>query len=438
MPDPLKETVEKLSKNLTEITGKLEPRIQELEALGKGSAEVKELVDKMSIDNAAFVDQIKAVKDAMTKAAEDDAAFREGVSKRLAEGKNSAAFKTPGLRLLEERKEDPEYLAKVRRGSSSIVIRFPHWGLFKGQRDIVPIVIPSPEQIKAITNVQASAGDTVDYMRVPGIVGPGERALIIRDLLPVGTTSSDTVRYVREELVTDSAAPQAGQGVTKAESDFDFEALTCPIETIAHFVVISTQLLDDAIGLQSYIDSRMRYLLLLEEEDQLLNGDGTGNNLNGLNTQATAYNATLETDLAIASPTDIDKVRVAMYQVSSGSEFPPTGVVMNPFNWAGIELTKDTQGRYIFVNPANQTAPRLWGIPVAVTLSQPQHDFLVGSFALGAQVWDRMDAAVAISTEDSTNFRQNLATLRVEERLCITVYRPLAFVTGEFTTGSGA
>ncbi len=442
MPEPknLSETVAKLSKNLVEITGTLEPRIQELEAAGKGSAEVKEVVDKMSVDNAAFVDQIETIQKAIKEAADGEKQFREDMTRKLAEGRTtSAAFKTPGLRLYEKAKEEEDFLAKVQRGQGSIYLRFPHWGLFKSQRDIIPLIIPGGELTKVITNAQASAGDAVDYMRIPGIVGPGERSLIVRDLLPVGTTSSDTVRYVREELVTDNAAPQAGQGVTKGESDFDLEAVTATVQTIAHFVVIATQLLDDAVGLQSYIDSRMRYLLLLEEEDQLLNGDGTGNNLSGLKTEATAYDSALEVTLGISSVTDIDRVRVAMYQVASGSEFPPTGVVMNTLNWAAIELTKDTDGRYIFVNPQNQTAPRLWGIPVAVTLSQPQHDFLVGSFALGAQIWDRMDAAVAISTEDSTNFRQNLATLRVEERLALTTYRPLAFVNGTFgTAGSGS
>ena len=432
----MSDLIKDLQKNLTEIMGDLEPRIKELETSQKGASEDKLIVAKMSEDNAKFVDQLKALQEAAEKADADMEAFQEKVQKRLAEGSGgSAAFKTPGLQVYQQIKDGSQEFLNLKRNQGKGLIEFPHWGLQKQHRDIVPLIVPG--STKAITNASGSAGDTVDYMRVPGIIGPGERSLIVRDLLPTGTTQSDTVRFVRETAVTDNAAPQAGQGVDKGESDFDFTAATATVQTIAHYVVIATQLLDDAVGLQSYIDGRMRYLLLLEEEDQLLNGDGTGNNLSGINTQATAYDATLEATLGLTGATAIDILRVAMYQVVA-SEYPPTGIILNPLNWAEIELTKDTQGRYIFSNPQAAGQPRMWGLPIANTLSQPAGEFTVGSFALGAQIWDRMAAAVAISTEDSDNFRKNLATMRVEERLALTVYRTLAFVNGPFTPASGS
>ncbi len=438
----LQESVDELGRNMKQITEDLEPRIKELEAANEGSAEVKETVAKISEANAGLVDQVKTIQEALKKAEEDAKKQAEDIQKRLAQRASSAAFKSPGMQVLEQLKDLQDEAQKVKRGGGTMVIEVPNWGLAAKSRGQVPQIYADAPGIeaamKAITNASGSAGDTVDYMRVPGIFGPGERALLIRDLIPVGTTSSDTVRFVRETALTDNAAPQGGQGVLKGESDFDFTAATAPVETIAHFVVISTQLLDDAVGLQSYLDGRMRYLLLLEEEDQLLNGDGTSNNLNGIVTQATAYDASLETSLGVSNVQDLDRIRVAMYQVTA-AEYPPTGIVMNPFNWTAIEMLKDGDNRYLFVNPANATAPRMWGLPVSVTLSMPQHEFLVGSFALGAQIWDRMQAAMAISTEDSDNFRKNLATLRVEERLALTVYRTASFVSGDFgTAGSGS
>lgn len=442
--EKLEKQIGELQQNLDKIIGEHEPRIKELEDAGVGTAELKETVEKMSKANADLVDEIKAIQEAAKQAEDDFTKMKEDVQARLARaGKSqSAAFKTAGMLVAQDMLENENDWAKVKRGGSGRVFQMKRFGLSMKHREILPQILAGDmdkeELLKAITNASGSAGDTVDYMRIPGIFGPGQRNLLIRDLFPVGTTQSDTVRFVRETAVTDNAAPQAGQGATKGESDFDFTATSVPIETIAHFVVVATQLLDDAVGLQSYLDMRMRYLLLLEEENQLLNGDGTSNNLNGVVTQATAYDSSLETSLGITSVQDLDRIRVAMYQVVA-SEYPPTGIVINPFNWAAIEMLKDSDNRYLFVNPANATSPRMWGLPVSVSLSMPQHEFLVGSFALGGSIWDRQAASVAISTEDSTNFRQNLATIRMEERLALTIYRTLAFVTGDFSTaGSGS
>ena len=397
----LKTAVEALQKNLTDTLTDLEPRIKELEAKELGSAEVKETVAKMSEDNAKFVDQIKAITEAMKQAEEDEKAFKEDIQKRLAQraSANSAAFKSAGLHVAEAIAKDINPFQKLKRAAGqSHVIEFKHFGLSQKHRQIVPQMMLDKdgdilEQIKMITNADASAGDTIDYMRVPGIFGPGQRNLIVRDLFPIGTTTSDTVRYVVEATVTDNAQSQADQGDTKGESDFTFNATDAPVVTIAHFVVVSTQVLDDAAMMQSYLDGRMRYLLLLEEESQILNGDGTSGSLNGVITQASAYNPGLATQLGVSAVQDVDILRVAMLQVVQ-AEYPPTAHVLNPFNWAAIELLKDTQERYLLAAPQNSTQPRLWGLPVAVSLSMPQGEFLTGSFALGGQIWDRMSAAV--------------------------------------------
>jgi HK97 family phage major capsid protein len=163
------------------------------------------------------------------------------------------------------------------------------------------------------------------------------------------------------------------------------------------------------------------------EENQLLLGGGTGTDLNGIYTQATAYSAST---LTISSPTAIDTLRVALLQASL-AEFPATGIVLHPTDWANIELTKTTDGAYLFANPQSNASQTLWGLPVVATTAITEDKFLVGSFNLGAQIFDRWDADVLISTEDSDNFRKNLVTILAEERLALAVYRPEAFIKGD-------
>ncbi|MEG5435030.1 phage major capsid protein, partial [Enterobacter asburiae] len=129
-------------------------------------------------------------------------------------------------------------------------------------------------------------------MQIPGIIMPGLRRLTIRDLLAQGRISSNALEYVREEVFTNNADVVAEKAL-KPESDITFSKQTANVKTIAHWVQASRQVMDDAPMLQSYVNNRLMYGLALKEEGQLLNGDGTGDNLEGLNKVATAYDTSL-------------------------------------------------------------------------------------------------------------------------------------------------
>jgi HK97 family phage major capsid protein len=271
----------------------------------------------------------------------------------------------------------------------------------------------------------------VNGMRVPGIVAEPNRSLTVRDLLPVGTTGSNLVEFTRELVFTNNAGPQyaspARENVAKPESGITFELATAPVITLAHFIPVSKQVLADAPQLMSYINTRLMYGLKLEEEDQLLNGDGTGGNLSGIlkSGNFTAY------DRAVSGDTAVDTIRRAITQTVL-SNYAADAIVLHPADWEAIELTKTTYGEYVWSNPALAAGPQLWGRRVVPSLSITQGRFLVGAFSMGAQVWDREQAAIQVAYEHADNFTKNMATILAEERLALTVYRPKAFVSGEF------
>ena len=295
-------------------------------------------------------------------------------------------------------------------------------------------------EVKAIisaltTDANGSAGDLIVADRAPSIVMPGQRRLTVRDLLTPGRTASNSVQYVKETGFTNGAASVSEtSGPTKPQSDIKFDVLTSNVTTIAHWVLATRQILDDVPMLQSYIDGRLRYGLALVEENQLLNGSGTGTDLAGIYTQATAFIPPITIP---ATVTRIDVLRLAMLQTAL-SELMATGVVLHPADWAAIELLKDGQGQFIVGNPQGTITPTLWGQPVVSTQSMATGKFLTGAFQLGAQIFDRMDAVVEISTEDDQNFRKNLVTVLAEERLALAVYRPEAFVKGDFAAAATA
>lgn len=287
------------------------------------------------------------------------------------------------------------------------------------------------------TDADGSAGDLIVPARVPGILGGTERRLTVRDLITPGRISVNSLQYVKETGFTNSAATVTETaGTAKAQSEIKFDISTSNVTTIAHWVLATRQILSDVPQLQSYIEGRLTYGLKLVEENQLLNGGGTGTDLNGIYTQATAYSAPI-VPTAAGDLTKIDIIRLAMLQAFL-AEYPPSGIVMHPSDWADIELTKTTEGAYLFANPQGGVEARLWRLPVVETQAMTIDKFLVGAFKLGAQVFDREDANVMISTEDSDNFRKNLVTILAEERLALAVYRPEAFIKGDFSDSLAA
>lgn len=293
--------------------------------------------------------------------------------------------------------------------------------------------------VKAVTNITSAtsgtgaAGATVRPDRVDGLMQPGLRQLRVRDLMAPGRTNSNLIEFVKESGYQNMAATQAGEAAAKAQSDIAFSLVQQAVVTIAHYVRASKQILNDTPMLESYIDTRLRYGLALVEEQQLLLGAGTTNNLNGIYTQATAYAMPSGGygGGAIAQNV-IDQLRLMVLQAEIAL-YPVDGMVINNATWAFIETIKDTQGRYIVGDPKNPIQPSLWGRPVVPSLTMANGTALVGAFKLASQVFDREDANVQVSTEDATNFTTNLVTILAEERLASAVFRPEAFIKATLT-----
>lgn len=280
----------------------------------------------------------------------------------------------------------------------------------------------------AMTDADGSAGDLLIATRDTTLTMP-RRRMTVRNLLPVVQVGGNSVEYPKITGMTNNAATVA-EGALKPQSEMKVDLVNVPIRTIAHWMLASRQILDDAPQLQGIIDTELRYGLQYVEDNQLLNGAGTGTDINGIYTQATAFAAGTS---VVVTPQKIDVIRYAMLQ-GALAELPPTGVVLNPIDWAGIETLKDGEGRYLIGNPQGAIQPTLWGLPVVATQAMTAGNFLTGAFRMGAQIFDREDANVAVSTEDSDNFRKNLVTILAEERLALAVYRPEAFIKGTFST----
>lgn len=390
----LKNIKAQIEKANSDFNAKAEDALNEAKKAGGLSAETKAAVDKMATELNALRDAEKTLKAAMGELEQHVAQMPVQNAVQI--------VKSVGQQVI-----SAEVLKEI---SSSIQ---------SGKRISIPVQA-------ALTSTDVAEG-VVEPQRLPGIdIAPKQR-LFIRDLIAPGKTTSPAIFWVQQTGFTNKAAVVL-ENTTKPYSDIEFATKITPVTTIAHLFKASKQILDDFVQLQSLVDAEMRYGLKFVEEQEILFGDGSGAHLHGIIPQASKY----APEFSVEKQNGIDDLRLAMLQAQL-ARFPASGHVLHFIDWAKIELSKDTLGRYILANPAALTGPTLWGLPIVATESAAfKGKFLTGAFNAGAQLFDREETNVVISTENTDDFEKNMISIRCEERLALAVKRPEAFVYGDF------
>lgn len=393
------ELLKNLSAKIEEANGKFnakaEEALKEAQKVGSLSTETKAAVDKMATELNALRESEKTLKASLGE-------LEQHVAQMPLNNAVQAA-KTIGQQVI-----------------SADVLKEINSSIQSSKRISIPV--------QAALISTGVADGVVEPQRLPGVdVAPKQR-LFIRDLIAPGKTTSPAIFWVQQTGFTNKASV-VPENTAKPYSDIEFATKITPVTTIAHMFKASKQILDDFAQLQSLVDAEMRYGLKFVEEQEILFGDGSGAHLHGIIPQASKY----KPEFSVEKQSGIDDLRLAMLQAQL-ARLPATGHVLHFIDWAKIELTKDSLGRYILANPSALIGPTLWGLPVVATESTAfKGKFLTGAFNAGAQLFDREETNVVISTENTDDFEKNMISIRCEERLALAVKRPEAFVYGDFT-----
>lgn len=259
--------------------------------------------------------------------------------------------------------------------------------------------------------------------------------LTIRDVSTVLPVTSDSVKVVKYTY-TRNAGSQAGKGAPKPYANIDATSVNLPVETIGVLSKVSEQDIDDAPRLIGIINGEMRLDVRVEEERQLVWGDGTSNEIEGIFAQdVEAQEFTRDTsgtliDIIRRMRTDLRKLRVK-----------PNAVLIDPLDWESIELAKGTTNdHYLWGLISTLRGPMIWSLNVVESDAMENPDdssrrILMGDFIRGMTIYDRHDVRLAVGYVDD-DFARNLRTLRAEERLALGVKRAFAFTWYETAAGS--
>lgn len=376
---------------LGEFKGAYEKLNDEVEKLGKADSSTLEKVDRL---DSAMIEMRQKYDDASRRA--------DGLETRIAQAK--AAMEPPksfGERVV----ADAGLVAWMKAGSrGAYAITLQGWRA----------------QEKAISGVSLLAGTGQQL----GVVGTGARLPFgVRDLVPQGNTTSGLIEYVRESGFT-NAADVVAEMAAKPVSDKTFTPVSAPVRTIAHLFKVSKQSWEDLPGLAALIENNGVYGVKIKEDQQLLNGNGSGAQLTGFNSVASAATG------APVGANIIDAIGMAIFQLASAG-YMATGAVVNPVDWGGVALIKNSQGNYIFSNPlAYETPPRVWGIQLAISANQAAGTFVTGDFRGNSLILDREEVNAQVAETNENDFVTNMLTVRVEERLALLIFSAAAFLKG--------
>jgi len=276
------------------------------------------------------------------------------------------------------------------------------------------------------------------------IVTQPMRTRRVRDLFPVRTTTAAVIEYFQMSGFTtpgtssvnaaSSVAERSGGAFgLKPQSSFQFIGQQAPVRTLAHWEAAHRNVLADEPQLRSIIDNELLYGLRLQEDAQILAGDGNGENLRGiLNTTGVQEYAWSDGATSPVPDTKADAIRRAA-TLAFLAYYEPTGVVLHPNDWEDIELTKNTQGTYLMaVSMQVGSEARIWRMPVVDTPAIDEGTALVGAFGTGAQIYDREQASIRISEQHADFFVRNAIVILAEQRLALAVKRPESFVKIDF------
>lgn len=271
----------------------------------------------------------------------------------------------------------------------------------------------------------------------------GRRKLTLRDVISVRRTGSDSVEYVRQTAHTNAAAPvpeattadgptvdgtnlvlPAGSGV-KPQGSWSFERDTATVKTIAEWVPTTKRALADVAALEGLINDELVADLAEAEENQIVTGDGVGENLDGIlnasGTQAQAFS------------TDIfQTVRKALTKVRVVGRAVPNAVGLNPVDVETVDLARDLEGRYHGAGPFAMGPHTLWGVPILESEAFPAGTAVVGDFKKTV-LWDREEATVTFSDSHADFFIRNLVAALAEERVALAHVRPAAYCLADLS-----
>jgi len=397
--------------------------------------------EKLAEDINAKLDSFKEDVEGLKQSSKDDKVIKLETDKKIDSisdsiSKNGEALKEQGkiitdLRTKSVAKDNiyPSFRKELRKALENNKDALKSFR-DKGPQANVNMVLKVAGPIAIGTNV---TGEIPQAERESGITRVVRRDPFISELVQSGTISSNLLSWV-EQKNPDGGAGMTAEGAAKSQADFDLVAAEASVKKVTAYIKASNEILEDIPLMESEINQELVELISLKKDEQILSGDGTGDNLTGILTNATPFSV-VGTPFALnvqeANRTDV--LRVAINQIIV-EQFRPNYILMHPSDVAMMELEKGSDGHYVMPPFSAIDATSVKGVRIVANTGITEGDFLVGDFTKSG-VFTKKDLTINVGLEND-DFTKNFVTILAECRLVHRVKSNNypAFVTGDFTS----
>lgn len=288
-----------------------------------------------------------------------------------------------------------------------------------------------------------TTGYPPEVLRQPGIL---ETALrdpnAVISLFDVINTDQNAFSYLEETTFTNNAA-EAAEGSAVGEAALAFTEQTEAIRKMGIFIPVTDELLADESGIQGYLNSRLQTMIRLRLDSQLLSGDGTAPNLEGILDAGKASVGSTDFSSYAGTLGKIGAIYGAITDIRVNAFTEPDAIIMHPNDWndivtsvgadfAGTSSAGYTERSPLFVAAGGMGAgpsAQIWGLKVVPTTAIAAGTVLVGKFGGGeaANVVMRQGIELAVTDSHSDFFIKNQLAIRATMRVGFPVYREAAF-----------
>ena len=269
---------------------------------------------------------------------------------------------------------------------------------------------------------------TIGGVSDQGFVEDPKAILNIENLFAHAPIADNTFLYM--PLTVTGNAGFIAEGADKPETTFNVTAKTGQVKTIATWTKVSEQLFADKSQLINILDNNLTHAVDVTVQNQLISGDGTGENLSGISKVGNF------TDYVTGSGTatnTIDLLRNVAFKMR-GANIDNLTILINWTDWSALLGLKSTSNEYLIngiLDPVKQT---IYGIPVVLSSAITAGKFAMGNFKMGGIVFDKTAMGLEID-RTGDDFTKNLITIRAERRLGFAVVQPKAICYGDLTVG---